>query len=149
MANETLDFLINVLKEKESLMEKTRNITENQNIIIASQDTYGETKDLFREMNKEKQILIDAILEKDSAFQNAFSEIDQDFEQIALDYREKVIAIQKLIESVLKIDEEIRSAERKNKAILDSRKKPVQKAASRGGKKYILNQYKQNAEFKE
>lgn len=138
-----LDFLIDLLNQKKSVLEKILNITENQNTILDSKDKSKETNVFFNEMNKEKHMLIDEVMELDKAFQSSFDEISDIFDSEALEHKEKVIKMQDLIEYVLNLDINIRAVEQKNKEIIEMGKKPINKKTPLN-KNYVYEKYKKN-----
>ncbi len=119
-----INLLIDIIIKKKSNLERVLNITLNQRELLGKADS----SDLFVEMNKEKQILIDEILALDSVFQRKFNLISHNFNSdvVVKAYKNKIELVQDYIKSVLRLDNEIRIQEEKNtKAIKEVKSNKV------------------------
>ncbi len=140
-----INLLIDIISKKKSHLEQILNITLNQRELLGKEDS----KNLFIEMNKEKQILIDDVLALDNVFQRKFDLISHNFNSkiVVNSYREKIALIQDYTKSVLRLDNEIRVQEEKNtkrmKEVKTDRVKTIEKIKEAKASN-IINLYKSN-----
>ena len=107
-----LQMLLDILAKKEESLTQILSITENQHAILAWDASGG--KEMFLQMNAEKQGLIDSVLQYDAMFDNIFKEMGGDFEKNAPDYKDTVKALQTQIKNVTELDVMIRAQEDEN-----------------------------------
>ncbi len=107
-----INLLIDIIIKKKNHLQQILNITLNQRELLGKE----ESKQLFIEMNEEKQILIDEVLALDNVFQRKFDLISHNFDsRVVVDaYRDKIALIQDYTKDVLRLDNEIRVQEDKN-----------------------------------
>ena len=151
--------LSDMLEKKHEILQQILTITENQKSIFvreceATVEDLAVLRDMLRQMNDEKQKLIDEHLNSDRLFQNIFEEISGDFEFRALDYKSIVEGMQMMIKEVVGLDASIRVQEEKNRRVFEAEiynlKQPSKGADfTKASKDYLLQQYKNNNERKE
>ena len=140
-----LRILQDILAKKKFALECIFGICENIEGILLSPD--GQGKEFLPQMGKEKQLLIEQVLEADEVFQKLFDGISADFETNAPSHKDKIAGLQNSIKEVLELDIKIRAKEVQTKeqmlagAAINLKK---QAAANPAGKNYILEQYKNN-----
>ncbi len=140
-----LNLLVDIIEKKRNNLEQILNITLNQHELIGKNDGY----ELFVEMNREKQHLIDDILALDNVFQRKFDLIAHNFNSkvVSEAYYKKISLIQDCIKIVLRLDNDIRVQEEKNTKELQEIKPPKYKDLNKvSGNKTndLLKLYKSN-----
>lgn len=139
-----LKLLIDMIEKKKNNLEQILNITLNQRELIGNK----ETRELFLEMNLEKQNLIDEILALDNVFQRKFDLIAHNFQNkvVTKNYREEVLLLQDHTKSVLRLDNDIRVQEEKNTKKINELKEKgnLQVQINKNKTREILDMYKSN-----
>ncbi len=142
-----LKMLIKLLVEKGAALQQLLTICENQETLIlalsADEPDLEGGRLMHREMNNEKQRLIDVILQKDEIFQTVFGEISGDLDAIAKTNRELLVAVQDNIKTVTDLDAKIRVQEARNRDMLKKLQKKVDVTPI--SKKHIIGEYAKNA----
>jgi len=139
-----LQILQDILDKKENVLGFILNICENQQSLYSSEDS-DELKLFLKEIAKEKQKLIDDILQYDIVFDNMFKNIKTNFEDNAKKYKKEISKMQSSIDQVMKLDIAIRAKEDILKGILNNRRNGTKKNIKITNKAHILNQYKENS----
>ena len=141
--NLKLTILQDILVKKKSLLSQVLSITDNQEQILQHSDGNPEIKQMFSEMNIEKQNLIDNIMAADTLFQNMFGEISDELSNSTTDFRPRILALQALIREVMDLDIKIRVREQRNKDIVSKTYTKPKINVPKASKAYMLEQYKQ------
>jgi len=146
-----LTLLSDMLKKKHEILLQILTITENQkSIFIHESESAAEDlavlRDMLRQMNDEKQRLIDEHLNSDRLFQRVFSEISDEFESRAQDYKSIVEGMQAMIAEVIKLDESIRVQEEKNRRVFEAEINSLK--ATKEAEFKNVNNVSKEAEFK-
>ncbi len=140
-----LNLLVDMIKKKKTILEQVLNITLNQRELLGKE----EGQELFVEMNKQKQNLIDEVLVLDNIFQRKFDSIVHNFNSkvVVEAYRDKIVTIQDCTKSILRLDNEIRVEEDKNtkylKEVKINRQQRIEKIKE-SRKNDVINLYKSN-----
>ena len=137
-----LNILEEILNKKNQAMTSILNICDNLETVFSSY--FSENKSIVMELGKEKQNFIDEVLECDRVFQGIFDSLVPEFNEKAMDYKEKIKNIQKLIEIVTEKDVKIRAKENILKDLVN-KINPQKKSTKPLNKTYILEQYKNNS----
>lgn len=135
-----MDLLIDVLNKKAKLLDNIFNITANQQALLKNSCNTLEIKNLYLEMGKEKQILIDNTIKSDKIFNNIFEGVSSNLNQCSSKYKDKFKLMQSLIKAITDIDYKIR--------VLESQNSQIKKQFFNNDKIFdtnnILDKYKQN-----
>ena len=150
-----LKVLIECLKKKEHTLIQIANITENQGFVLGSGAEHDEVYTFFMQMNEEKQVFINNVLQYDQVFENVLKKIGPTLDEDPSKYKEQVKTLQDLIRSVMDWDVKIRVLEESNnktlvealpkvKARADSEKeeKPESIKSGEYGSKKVIKAYK-------
>lgn len=139
-----LNILADILDRKSEALTQILNICENQYLLFCGTPS-SERSEFLKQMNVEKQHLIDRVIECDDVFQNMFDGMREQFEKEAENHLELVRRLQGKIKSVTELDVKIRAQEGKNKAVIKAveptRGTPQKRTVS---KSYMLKQYEKN-----
>lgn len=150
-----LVILSDMLEKKHEILQQILTITENQkSIFVRESDTADEDlvvlRNMLRQMNDEKQKLIDEHLNSDRLFQNVFEEISDVFESRVVDYKPIIEGMQAMIKEVIGLDASIRVQEEKNRRVFETEiagRKPAKEIDfTKASKEYLLKQYEKNNE---
>ena len=153
-----LVLLSDMLEKKHEILQQILTITENQkSIFVRENDTTAEDwavlRDMLRQMNDEKQKLIDEHLNSDRLFQSIFAEISDEFEARVSDYKPVIEHMQAMIKSVIGLDTLIRVQEEKNRRVFESEianlKSTKNVDFTKASKEYLIKQYEKNNEREE
>ena len=142
-----LSILSQCLEKKEGALSQILAITENQSTLLAVENADESIHAIFREMNREKQVLIDTVIACDKVFEKMFSELGEDFAGRAQPYKASVAALQALIRRVMDIDVKIRLQENANKSLSQHTalpQKPIIKGL-KADRKTLAREYGKNA----
>ncbi len=120
-----LNILLDILKEKISLLNVIQNICDNQKTILESTEKSAEILHFFKETALEKQKSIDKILSLDESFNNTYDQLKDLFNDRAksLGYRSKIKEIQNGISEVEFITDSIKSLESSNDIVVSKLRK--------------------------
>jgi len=99
---------------------------------------------MFREMNDEKQKLIDMVINSDNLFQSLFESSTEDFNINAESYKPQIKELQDLIRKVMDIDVKIRVQEQKNKDLIASQYPRTKIKTTKVSKGSLLKKYENN-----
>ena len=153
-----LNLLSDMLEKKHEILLQILTITENQRSIFVRE---GETaapdkavlRDMLRQMNDEKQKLIDEHLNSDRLFQKIFEEISEEFESRASDYKPIIEGMQEMITKVVELDCSIREQEQKNRRVFETEIANLKASKdldfTKASKDYVLKQYEKNNDHEE
>ncbi len=144
-----LSLLLEITGKKKNLLEIILNITFNQNCIVLGELT-TETRQLFMELAKEKQKLIDEVYSLDTVFQRTYDAVKHLFNDIDKDsFKETLVSLQDTIDEVISLDGKICEIESNNNTLLEQKKLDVQKInVPKADKNRILEQYnKQSSNY--
>lgn len=135
-----MDLLIDVLNKKAKLLDNILNITINQQTLLKNSSNTMDMKNLYLEMNIEKQNLIDNTIKSDTVFNSIFENISTKLKHYSDEYKEKFKVMQSLIKIITNIDCKIR--------VLESQNSQIKKQFFNNGKIFdtnnILDKYRQN-----
>ncbi len=138
------NLLFDILSKKKEALSQILNLTINQETVLLSNEETPELNVFFNEMSKEKQKLIDEVINADNFFQSTFNEMSEWFDKNANQYGEQVKKLQEQIKSVIDVDVKIRLQEQKNKELASKVRNKPKIHALKASKSYILNKYKSN-----
>lgn len=146
MSSEKVNFslLEDILIKKRGFLEQIFNLTLNQETILLCDEKSEEHSIMFREMNDEKQNLIDMVINSDNLFQNLFESSTDDFSKNAEQYAPRIKALQDLIREVMDIDIKIRVQEQKNKDLIASQYPRTKIKTAKVSKGSLLKKYENN-----
>lgn len=102
-----------LLDRKKQVLTQILNITKNQNIVFENNDK--DTKSFLDISVKEKQSLIDEILQIDEMFINIFESFNGDLNQNKQMFKDDILTLKNKIQQIAEIDFKIRLQEEKNK----------------------------------
>lgn len=139
------NLLEDILIKKRGFLEQILNLTVNQETILLCEEKSDEYSIMFREMNDEKQTLIDLVINSDNVFQNLFDSSIDDFNKNAENYKPQIKSLQGLVKEVMDMDIKIRVQEQKNKDLISNqypRAKKIQTAKVSKGS--LLKRYENN-----
>lgn len=114
-----LNLLCDCLQKKEKALTEVLNITENQHTVLNSGMAADEAKSFFVQMNREKQVFIETILQCDNFFEGILKEIGPTLDVNPALYKTSILELQGLIKKVMDIDVKIRVCEDKNRVFVD------------------------------
>ena len=77
-----IQVLIDIVSDKNTKLNQVLNITLNQETLLKVPEPTEEISQLFNQMNTEKQVVIDEVLDGDEVFNKIFEGLD-DFEEKA------------------------------------------------------------------
>ena len=152
-----LTLLSDMLRKKQEILEQILTITENQKSVFVREseteaDDLAMLRDMLRQMNDEKQKLIDEHLNSDRLFQNVFAEISSEFESRAFDYKPIIEGMQAMIKEIVGLDALIRVQEEKNRRVFETEISKLKTSKevdfTKASKEYILKQYEKNNDRK-
>ncbi len=138
--NTGISILYDSLVQKQQLLEQILNITENQEQVLKNIDESSEFKELFHEMNRQKQLLIDEVLNLDNVFQNTYEKYSEIMLNRPEHFTKGIKLLQELIQSVMDMDIKIRCREQNNKQLIPKPAKPIPIV----NKNYLLKQYQKH-----
>lgn len=138
-----LKILMDVLEKKGEALTQILNICENQ-CLLFSQPSSSERSEFLKQMNIEKQHLIEQVIDCDDVFQSMFDDMRDQFEREAENHLELVRKLQEQIRIITELDVKIRAQEGKNKAILKAIEPPRTTSKRTLSKSYVLKQYEKN-----
>ena len=135
-----LRVLDGILDKKINTLDRILIITEKQKEVLIAESHDDSTLHLYKEMNDEKQKLIDVIMESDRLFDRTYQEIGTVFEAEAPKHADLVKRIQESIKRATTLDVNIRVQEARNNAAQPTRKKvpnnkPMRKKIARAYEK--------------
>lgn len=104
-----------LLDRKEELLTQVLNITKNQNIVFENND--NDAKSFLDISVKEKQKLINELLQIDEIFINIFESFNGDLNQNKQMFKDDILNLKYKIQQISEIDFKIRLQEEKNKNI--------------------------------
>jgi methyl-accepting chemotaxis protein len=141
-----------VLIKKKGLLNQILNLTLNQETVLLcsagspadKNDTGEENSVMFRDMNDEKQKLIEQVINSDNLFQNIFDSASDDFGKNAEKYKAQIKKLQELIREVMDIDVKIRVQEQKNKDLITSGQPRPKIKTIKVSKDNLLKRYENN-----
>ena len=113
-----LKVLIECLRRKEQVLIQIASITENQGFVLGSGAEHDEVYTFFMQMNEEKQVFINNVMQYDQVFENVLKKIGATLDEDPSKYKEQVKTLQDLIRSVMDWDVKIRVLEKGNNDIL-------------------------------
>ena len=142
--------------KKNQYLTRILTITENQENIYAWEKSAANRYPVLREMNVEKQRLIQDVFQQDQEFQDNFKRLGSDFEKNSTMYKPQIRSLQEKIAMAMSLDEQIRRQEDKNHLLLtaDTDNKGIPQPAAAGPdqrqpqkslSKHVLDRYKKNA----
>ncbi len=138
--NTGISILYDSLVQKKLLLEQILNISENQEQVLKNIDEAPEFKELFHEMNRQKQLLIDEVLNSDNFFQNTYEKYSEALNTHAEIFSKGIKLLQELIQSVMDLDIKIRFREQNNKQLIPKSTKPI----SIVNKNHLLKEYQKH-----
>ncbi len=142
-----LKLLLDLAEKKKTHLEQILNITLNQREMLG----VGKegSNNLFMDMNKEKQKLIDEILALDNVFQRKFDLIAHNFDSkvVAQTYKEEIILLKDYKKIILRIDNDIRVEEEKStKKMRENKENALNKNKIKENRtNEVINLYKSNS----
>lgn len=104
-----------LLDRKKELLTQVLNITKNQNIVFENND--NDAKSFLDISVKEKQKLINELLQIDEMFINIFESFNGDLNQNKQMFKDDILNLKYKIQQISEIDFKIRLQEEKNKNI--------------------------------
>ena len=141
-----IKILTDIVIEKNKYLTASINITHNQKILLKTPDSDVQSDvqiaEIFAQMNQEKKIALEKILENDQIFTNMFESLEN-FEENAKIHANVLRTLQQHIQETIDLDMQIRLAEEDNLALL-KKKKSDATAPSPLAKKNVLEKYKSN-----
>lgn len=141
-----LNILYDALIKKEDALSQILAITENQAALLAEDHNGAEAAAFFKEMNVEKQRLIDTVLDGDGVFERIFGSLGGEFDERAAYFKPLVKRLQDKIKDVVDLDVKIRLQEDRNNAQITSAVKQKPRIdVPKASKGYMLSQYRKNA----
>lgn len=141
-----LSMACEALEKKENLLNQILNITKSQETVFYSPES--EEKDLFiKEAVKEKQKIIDQVIQIDNIFIKIFDEFNGELNKNNDIYKDKILYLQSKIKEIMDIDIKIRVIEEKNRRIMQQFKKENKANIKtlKVSKKYLIDQYSKNS----
>jgi hypothetical protein len=117
-----LNLLIDGLAKKEHSLLEIVNITENQGTVLESELPAEESLAFVSQMNREKQVHIQIVIQCDSMFETVLKEIGSKLDDDPQAYKPQVLAIQDGIKRVMDLDVRVRVLEEKNNQRMISKK---------------------------
>ena len=138
-----LKILSDGLDKKADSLNQILNITENQRTILEGEHT-AEAMTFFKEMNSEKQNLIDLVLCCDEVFETIFKEINSCFDEKAPAYKPLISVLQEKIELVTDLDVKIRLQESNNRELTVKIQQTPKINVPKASKNYMMKQYENN-----
>ena len=146
MSQEKANFTLlkDILKKKQGFLEQILNLTINQETILLCEEKSEEHSIMFREMNDEKQKLIDMVISSDNLFQSIFESSTDDFNINAKTYTPQIKELQELIREVMDTDVKIRVQEQKNKDLISSQYPRTKIKTAKVSKGNLLKKYESN-----
>ena len=140
-----LRLLNDILEKKLNTLTQIFTITENQKAALAASCRDKEVLRLYAGMMREKQRLIDSVIESDRVFEKTYREVSGVFESEAPKHAGLVKRMQDSIRRVTALDARIRVREARNS---DAPPKAAGIADSMSARKRIARIYEKNKGFK-
>ena len=109
-----LNILIDGMKKKSQALTEIKSITENQGTVLASALKKDEILAFIVQMNREKQVNIQTVIDCDNLFEKILKEIGPELDANQHLYGPQINAIQEMIRVVMDLDVSIRVLEDKN-----------------------------------
>lgn len=109
-----LGILMDCIKKKEQALVEILSITENQGTVLQSDLTGDEIRAFMVQMNREKQIYIQTVLQSDTMFENMLKEIGPKLDANPRLYKQRIAELQSMIRRVMDMDVKIRVQEGQN-----------------------------------
>jgi hypothetical protein len=147
-----LNLLIDGLRKKEQALLEIVSITENQGTVLESELPAEEAQAFVTQMNREKQVHIQVVIQCDNMFESVLKEIGKKLDKEVDLYKPQVQVIQEHIKKVMDLDVKVRVLEDKNNQRIQSKR--IGEAAGNYQKKpgiqakdtqRIIDAYKNNA----
>jgi hypothetical protein len=129
-----LNILIDGLAKKELSLSEIVSITENQGTVLESELPNEPAQEFIMQMNQEKQVHIQHVIDCDNLFEIILKEIGPTLDADYSLYKPQVKAIQEGIIRVMDLDVKIRVCEENNNKLMDRRKgtaSPLEKKAKK------------------
>ncbi|MCR5154592.1 MAG: hypothetical protein K6B75_07085 [Lachnospiraceae bacterium] len=112
-----LSMLGDILKSKLEALEDIHSLTKEQEVLLRAETLDEEA---FSKIIDEKAELIKKVGGSDDAFTAIYNRISKHIEEYKVNYKEKIIELQKLVSEVSKESVLIEALERKNKSLMEA-----------------------------
>ena len=110
-----LEILIDGMKKKEQALAEIVGITDNQGTVLESGLAKDEILAFIVQMNIEKQVHIETVINCDNLFEKILKEIGPELDENQHLYGKQINILQELIRRVMDMDVAVRVSEDKNK----------------------------------
>lgn len=126
-----ISLLIKITNKKKEYLELIKNITYNQNSIVIANEIDSNSRQLFMNLAKEKQTIIDEVYNLDTVFQRTYNSIKHLFNNsLSKEYKLKLKELQSIIDNIILLDKQICEIESNNSDLLENKKKTLEKNTS-------------------
>ena len=130
-----LSILIDGMVKKERSLIEILSITENQNTVIESELPKDEIMAFIVNMNREKQLHIQTVIDCDNLFERILKEAGPELDAKPDLYKPQIAELQSLIKKVMDLDVSIRVREDKNNEFI--KKAGIRQVADPGARKGV------------
>lgn len=144
-----INLLNDIINKKIELLSQAFNITENQQLILKQIEDDNYTN-IFNNMVKEKQAIIENIVQSDDIFNKIYSEISEEINTNSCKYKDELNLLKDKIKLSMDFDIKIRTKEERNKRLsMEKKVTSPQIKTLKTSKNYLLNQYAKNTKKKD
>lgn len=116
-----ISLIIKITSKKKEYLELIENITCNQNAIVLG-DLTKDSRQMFMNLAKEKQKMIDEVYNLDTVFQRTYNSVKHLFNNsLSKEYKIQLKQLQVMIDNVMTLDKHICEMESSNSNLLEEK----------------------------